>query len=276
MQNEIKSRRFDGQTVLITGGGSGIGAATAARVAAEGGHPIVLDLNESAARDVAERTGGTAFGGDARDTDLLNRAAQLAIDAHGGLDSLVVSAGYALGGGAEAVEMDAWRDLLSVNLDGALLATKAALPALRAKGGGSIVLVSSIGGILGCPQQIAYGTAKAGMLAMNRSIAIDHGAENIRCNAICPGLTKSAMNDRVFDMLSGMLGMPTERVTKEVVRLSPLKRWAEAEEIAAAIAFLASEDSSFMTGAVLTVDGGISAVEAGITNLVTPPLDPSQ
>jgi NAD(P)-dependent dehydrogenase (short-subunit alcohol dehydrogenase family) len=130
-----------------------------------------------------------------------------------------------------------------------------------------------MGAFQSCPGQIAYSTAKSALLAMTRSIAIDHGRENIRCNAICPGLIKTAMTDESFAMLGGLVGKSLEQTREDMTRLVPLKRWAEPEEIAAAIAFLASDDASYMTGSSMVVDAGASIVEPGVTSLIEPLLE---
>jgi NAD(P)-dependent dehydrogenase (short-subunit alcohol dehydrogenase family) len=262
-------RRFHNQCVLVTGGASGIGAATVKRLSAEGAFPIVLDMNAEGAQRVADECGGVALAGDATSQALLTEAVGLATEKFGGLDALVTCAGNAVGGGAEMIEIDVWHKQLNLHLDGALVATKAALPAMRAKGGGAIVLVSSMGAYQSCPGQIAYSTAKAGLLAMVRSIAIDHGPENIRCNAICPGLITSPMTEKNFTELGKVVGMSFEETRKKMVNLVPLKRWAESSEIAASIAYLASSDSSYMTGNALIVDGGATIVEPGLTNVLS-------
>ncbi len=261
------SRRFTGKVALVTGAASGIGAATARRIAAEGGHPLMLDLDERTLLMEAERCGGTPLVGSAVDADVVARAVTAALDGHGRLDVLVTAAGFETFGGAEQVELAQWQRVLAVNLDGALLAVRAAMPAMRRNGGGSIVLVSSIGGLAGSPHNVAYATAKAGLLGLSRSVAIDGGPQGIRCNAICPGMSHSAMTQRVFGAMAQMMGTTPEAVIDRLTKPMPLGRVAQSDEIAAAIAFLASADASFVTGSVLVADGGAMAVEASLSHL---------
>jgi len=198
-------RRFTGKVVLITGGAAGLGAAAARRIAAEGGHPILLDLQEDKLKRVAAEVNGSAVVGSALDSDILRQAVAIA-DERGGLDAIVTAAGFETYGGAQEVEFEQWKRVLDINLDGALLAAQVCIPSMQKKGRGAIVLISSIGGMLGSKLNIAYGTAKAGLLGMNRSLAIDCGAHNIRCNAVCPGLARSELSDRMFGNISDFFG----------------------------------------------------------------------
>lgn len=261
------SRRFAGKVALVTGAASGIGAATARRIAAEGGHPIMLDLNEAALRSEAEACGGAPFVGSATNAADLHQAVAIAMKQHGRLDVLVACAGFEAYGGVEQVDLEQWSRVLSVNLDGALLAARAVMPAMRQSGGGAIVLVSSIGGLAGSIANAAYATAKAGLFGLNRSIAIDGGPHKIRCNAIAPGMTHSALTQRGFSALAHVTGLSVEAVQGRLTKVLPLGRIADPAEIAAAIAFLASDDASFVTGTTLVADGGALAVEATLSQL---------
>lgn len=265
--SKTSSQRFAGKVALVTGAGSGIGAATARRIAEEGGHPIMLDLNEAAVRSEATQCGGTPWVGSATQADDLNEAVAMAMKQHGRLDVLVACAGFEAYGGAEHVDIEQWSRVLSVNLDGALLAARAVMPAMRQSGGGAIVLVSSIGGLAGSPANVAYATAKAGLFGLNRSIAIDGGPQGIRCNAIAPGMAHSALTQRAFSALAQVTGLTPEAVQGKLTKVLPLGRIADPAEIAAAIAFLASDDASFVTGTTLVADGGAMAVEATLSQL---------
>jgi NAD(P)-dependent dehydrogenase (short-subunit alcohol dehydrogenase family) len=260
------NNRFDGKVALITGAATGIGAATAQRIVAEGGKVVLLDLSDKV-HETAAALKGKALVGNALDADLLEQAVGVAQESFGGLDVLIPAAGTPIMGGLETIEYDVWKSTLDLHLDGAFKAAKAAMPAMRARGGGAIVLVSSLGGLMAAGQNIAYTTAKTGLLAMNRSLAVDYGREGIRCNAVCPGLVETPLTDTLFQMLKGGLGYDKQEAYDRLVKFMPLGRFGQPSEIAAAIAFLASDDAAFMTGSVLTVDGGSHIVECGFANL---------
>lgn len=267
MKNDVNCSRFSNKTVLITGGGSGIGAATAKRIAAEGGYPIVLDLQAEKLNSVAKYCGGSAIVGNALNMEDLTKAVKIADEKHGGLDAFVAAAGFETYGGVEEVDLADWHRVISINLDGALFGARAVLPSMKNKGGGAIVLISSIGGLAGSVHNAAYGTAKAGLLGLNRSIAADNGPFKIRCNAICPGMAYSEMTDRMFGMMSSQLSLTVDETIAKVTKPIPLGRLAQADEIAAAIAFLASDDASYMTGSSMNVDGGLMAIETALSHL---------
>jgi NAD(P)-dependent dehydrogenase (short-subunit alcohol dehydrogenase family) len=265
--SELSANRFKQKCVLITGGGAGLGAATAKRIAAEGGHPILLDVQAEKVEAVAKACGGIAVVGSALEASDIERAVSIANERHGGVDVLVTCAGLETYGGVEEVDFDQWKHVININLDGAVLAVRACLPSMKAKGKGAIVLVSSIGGLVGSASNLAYGTAKAGILGMNRSIAIDYGPMNIRCNAISPGMAHSELVDRALNAMSHVTGESIEQVTAKLIKPMPLGRIGEAHEIASAIAFLASDDASYMTGSNLVIDGGLTAVEPGLSHV---------
>ena len=269
MTNSSSAYRFAGKVALVTGAASGIGGATARRLHAEGARLVLLDLDATGLAATSAETGAETVIGDAADADVLARAVARAKSVFGRLDVLVLAAGFETYGGAEEVDFDAWHKVIAINLDGALLAARAALPLMRASGdGGSIVLLTSIGGILGSAQNAAYATAKAGLLGLNRSIAIDNGPHRIRCNAIAPGLCHSRLTERMFGAMAQVTGTSPEEVQRRLVHPMPLGRIAQPNEIAAVIAFLASDDASFVTGAVLAADGGASAVEVSLASVM--------
>lgn len=267
MPENITCQRFTGKTVLITGAASGIGAATAMRVNQEGGHPILFDLQAEKLNSVARQCNGTAVVGNALNLDDLQKAVTIADTQHGGLDAFVAAAGFETYGGAEEVDINQWHNVIAINLDGALIGARAVLPSLKSKGAGAIVLVSSIGGLAGSIQNAAYGTAKAGLLGLNRSIAADNGPFNIRCNAVCPGLAYSELTERMFKTLSEGLDISVDEIEKKITKPLPLGRIAQPQEIASAIAFLASADASYMTGSSIIVDGGAMATEVALSHL---------
>ena len=255
--------RFAGKVALITGGGTGIGAASARRIAVEGGQVVVMGRRESPLRSVAEDCGGHFVLGDTASLLDLERAVSEATNLFGGLDVLVANAGIELFGSVETVSIEDWRRVFEVNLEGAMLACRAAVPAMHKRGGGAIVLLASVAALFGAPSYVPYLTTKAGLLGLNRSIAYDYGPKGIRCNALCPGWVKTEMAERALAGIAAKKGIEASEFMESVVKVYPLKRMGSPEEIAAIVAFLCSDDSSFMTGSILTADGGGSIVDVG-------------
>lgn len=259
----MTSHRFDGKVALITGGGSGIGAASALRIASEGGKVVVMGRREQPLDAVAQLCGGLAVQGDTALLEDLQHAVSVAEDNFGGLDILITSAGIETFGSVETIALDDWQRLLDVNLNGTMLAARAAIPAMRRRLGGAVVLVGSVAALRGAPSFAAYLTAKAGLLGLNRSLAFDFGPEKIRCNALCPGWVLTEMADRTLQDLAAMKGISRDELVATMVRPFPLRRMSQPEEMAGAVAFLASDDASFVTGTTLVADGGATAVDAG-------------
>lgn len=257
------AERFDGKVALITGGGTGIGAATALRIASEGGKVVVMGRREAPLRKIAEESDGHFVVGDTASIADLERAVDEARQMYGGLDILVASAGIELFGSVETVAIEEWRRAFEINLEGAMLAARASIPEIRKRGGGAIVLVASVAALTGAPSYVSYLTTKAGMLGLNRSIAYDYGPENIRCNALCPGWIRTEMAERAIEDIARKKGVSAEELSKAIVKAYPLRRMASPAEIAGVIAFLSSDDASFITGSVLSADGGGGIVDVG-------------
>jgi NAD(P)-dependent dehydrogenase (short-subunit alcohol dehydrogenase family) len=163
----------------------------------------------------------------------------------------------------ETVDLEEWRAVQQTNVDGALLGIRAVVPSMRARGGGSIVVVSSVAGLTSGPDYAAYVTSKTAVLGLVRSAAVDLGPDGIRVNAICPGWTRTEMSERETELMADEQGVSVEELWGRLVDLLPLRRAADPEEIAACIRFLAGDESSFVTGTVLSADGGGSAVDVG-------------
>jgi NAD(P)-dependent dehydrogenase (short-subunit alcohol dehydrogenase family) len=242
--------RLQDKVALVTGAGSGIGLATARRLAAEGAIVVAAILDESQRSAVA-----------GLDTQLLDvrqeadwdRVMGHVVSVHGGLDVLVNNAGVHRLGTAEATTREIWDAVMEVNLFGTFLGCKKAIPLLRRRGGGAIVNLSSIAGHRGVPGQIAYATTKGAILTLTLALAIDHVGDGIRVNCVCPGATETPIIDQI--VASG----PDQKTFRaDIAARAPMGRMATPKEIAAAIAYLASDDASYTTGIALPVDGGRS------------------
>jgi meso-butanediol dehydrogenase / (S,S)-butanediol dehydrogenase / diacetyl reductase len=252
--------RLANKVALISGGGSGIGAAAARLFAAEGAKVLVTGRRPGPIETVAAEVNGLAVAGDTSDPAHTAEAVAAAVATFGGLDVVVANAGVGFGGSVGEVDDEDWRRTLDVNLTGPMVLTRAALPAMLERGGGSIVLVSSVNGLVGTTDSAAYGTSKAGLLGLARSIAVDYGPRGIRANALCPGWVVTPMADEEMDDLGAARGIDRQAAYDLATAEVPLRRAATAHEIASCCLFLASEESSIVTGAVLVADGGGLAV----------------
>jgi NAD(P)-dependent dehydrogenase (short-subunit alcohol dehydrogenase family) len=246
--------KLEGKVAIITGAGSGIGRATALRFAAEGARVVCADLkgqDESAALIGDAALPVTADAG--QDSDVQNLV-QAAIQRFGGLDIVFANAGIS-GGLASLFEqsVEDWQQILQVNLIGPFLAIKHAAPAIRERGGGSIVCTASVAGLRSGAGGPAYSASKAGVISLVRSAAQQLSGSGIRVNAICPGLIETGMTEFVYQRAR------EKGVADKLGRLNPLRRGGEPDEIASAALFLASDESSYVNGHALVVDGGLSS-----------------
>jgi NAD(P)-dependent dehydrogenase (short-subunit alcohol dehydrogenase family) len=255
--------RLDGMVALVSGGGSGIGAAVARRFAAEGAKVVVTGRRAEPLRSVADETGGLAVPGDVTDPAHAPAAVAAAVESFGGLDIVVANAGVGFGGTAGEVDDERWNRTLDVNVTGALRLIRAAIPALIERGGGSIILMSSVAGLVASTDSAAYDTSKAAMIGLARSIAVDYGPRGIRANALCPGWVRTPMGDDEMRDLAERRGLTVDETYARATVHIPLRRVATPEEIARCCLFLASDESSFVTGTVLVADGGGTAVDVG-------------
>jgi len=243
--------RFSGKTVIVTGAATGIGAATVKRFSEAGANVVVNGrradaLEESITALPAERT--LAHPGDASDAAVCAALVRAAVERFGGLHVLVNNAAVFAGGDVESTSEADFRQVMDVNVGGYFLMSKAAMPELK-KTRGSIVMTSSVSGLGGDWGALAYDTSKGAVSNMVRAMAMDHGKDGVRVNAVNPSMTDTRMTESFQN--DAVLARFKDRI--------PLGRIAEPEDIAAVIAFLASDDARFVTGVNLPVDGGLSA-----------------
>ncbi len=247
--------RLKDKIAIITGGGSGIGRASAELFAREGARVVVADFNEKAAQETAaaiRQAGGEAISVqvDVSDSAQVQRLVDTTLQTYGGIDILVNNAGILLFGTALDTSQQDWERVIAINLTGTFLVSKAVLPHMIARGGGSIVnLTSSTGAHDAAANTVAYVTSKGGVALLTRAMAIDHAKHNVRVNAVAPGPTDTPM---LRDAMS------PEQLAAFAATF-PMGRLGRPEELARAILFLASDEASFVTGAILAVDGGQTA-----------------
>jgi NAD(P)-dependent dehydrogenase (short-subunit alcohol dehydrogenase family) len=253
--------RLEGKVALVTGGGTGIGAAIARCFGAEGAGVVVMGRRREPIAQVAGAIGGVALVGNAADTGDARRAVATAVERLGGLDVLVANAAGEGGGALLDADEETWRAGLEASLATCVVIVREALPALIERGGSSIVVVASIAGLVAGPEMAAYTTAKAALLGLTRSLAVDYGPRGVRVNALCPGWVRTPMAEDEIDDLGARRGISREEAFGLATSQIPLRRPAEPEEIAAACLFLASSEASFVTGSVLVADGGSTAVD---------------
>lgn len=243
------------KVAVVTGAGSGIGAGTALTMADARYTVHLIDRTTRGADAVAEeinRAGGraTSHAADVTDLAALEKVfADLGLTA---IDALVNAAGIREIVGFDELDGPTWQNVIDVNLTGAFNCVKAANPLLR-RPGGSVVLFSSVAGKLGVPGRIAYTAAKHGVIGMTKALAPDLGRDGIRINAVCPGITETAMTADYFK---------DEAIVASLRKQVPLQRWAQPKEIADVVRFLTSDEASFVTGSAVDIDGGYSAVKS--------------
>jgi 2-hydroxycyclohexanecarboxyl-CoA dehydrogenase len=246
--------RLEGKTALITGGASGIGAASARRLAAEGARVAIGDLNEAGAREVAGELDGFGCSLDVADTASVRAAVAAIVEAVGEIDVLINNAGTDRFSFFVNTDEQLWDFVLAVNLRGVLAVTHAVLPGMQQRRGGAIVNVASEAGRVGSQGSAVYSAAKAGVIGFTKAIARESARYRVRCNAVAPGPIETPL----LNAAPAMLGELGERLKQGMVNATALARSGEPEEVAAAIAFLASEDASYVTGQTLNVSGGLS------------------
>ncbi|XVQ88061.1 3-oxoacyl-ACP reductase [Microbispora siamensis] len=246
-------QRLQDRVAVITGAGSGIGLATAHRFAQEGAKVVVADLDEEAGAKAAGEVGGLFVKVDVADDDDVARMYRTAFEEFGSVDIAFNNAGISPPDDDSILEtgIDAWRRVQEVNLTSVYLCCKHVIPYMQRQGKGSIINTASFVAVMGsATSQISYTASKGGVLAMSRELGVQFAREGIRVNALCPGPVDTPLLRELF-------AKDPERAQRRLVHV-PIGRFARAEEIAAAVAFLASDDSSFITASEFLVDGGIS------------------
>jgi|SRR5579885_606866 NAD(P)-dependent dehydrogenase (short-subunit alcohol dehydrogenase family) len=255
----MAAARLAGKYALITGGGSGIGRACALAFAAEGASVAVLgrrrDPLQRVVEEIAARGGsGMAVVADVTDAASVRRALEEIAERFPALHVLVNNAGASYVGTIEETPEEDWQRVLAVNLTGAYLVTRYALGLLRGAGGAAVINMASVYGLVARPRRAAYAAAKGGLVQLTRAMALDHAAEGIRVNCICPALVETEMLERVLGT-----GEQAERELASRIAELPLGRIGRPEDVASLAVFLASDESSWMTGAAVALDGGLTA-----------------
>ena len=249
---QVVVRRLVGRVAVVTGGASGIGLATARRFASEGAQVVIGDLDPAAGAAAAQEVSGLFVPVDVTSEEQVAALFQAAVDAYGGLDVAFNNAGISPPDDDSILTtgIDAWRRVQEVNLTSVYLCCRSAIPHMQARGRGSIINTASFVARLGAAtSQISYTASKGGVLAMSRELGVQFARENIRVNALSPGPVNTPLLQELF-------AKDPDRAARRLVHI-PMGRFAEADEIAAAVAFLASDDSSFITASEFLVDGGI-------------------
>ncbi|GAA4345364.1 3-oxoacyl-ACP reductase [Angustibacter luteus] len=245
--------RLAGRVCVVTGGCSGIGLATVRRFAQEGARVVIGDLDDARGREVAEEVEGLYRHCDVTDADQVDALFRAAKDTYGSVDVAFNNAGISPPDDDSILDtgIEAWRRVQDVNLTSVYLCCKAALPYMLEQGKGSIINTASFVAVMGAAtSQISYTASKGGVLSMSRELGVQFARQGVRVNALCPGPVNTPLLQELF-------AKDPERAARRLVHI-PLGRFAEPDEMAAAVAFLASDDSSFITASQFMVDGGIS------------------
>ncbi|MEP7115287.1 MAG: SDR family oxidoreductase [Ilumatobacteraceae bacterium] len=244
---------FAGRVAVVTGGASGMGAATARRLAGGGAHVLIVDRDAVLAAAVATEVEGTAIVGDVADSGFCNGVVAAAVTHHGRLDVLVNAAGVIVRASGEDTTDEQWARIMGVNVGGTFFMCRAALRVMKPQHRGAIVNFGSIWGDLGSAGVAAYCASKGAVHNLTRALAMDHAADGIRVNAVCPGEVNTPM------LQSERAEAVTDHLLAQIAATVPMGRLADPDEIARVVCFLASDDASYMTGAMVSVDAGYGA-----------------
>ena len=262
MTEAIQPRRFEGQVVVITGAARGIGTACAQRFAQEGAHVVCLDLlaeeNEAVAAECAALGAESlALTCNVTEPESVGACIEAALERWGRVDTLITSAGIYTGSPLPEVSLEQWQRLIDINLTGVFLCNQAVAPAMMEQGSGSIINISSMAGKTSWPSTAEYSASKTGVIGLTRSVAMELAPYGVTANAVCPGNTLTEMVRKVAERQGEQLGMTGPEWLEMRANDCPMNRMAEPWEIAGVCAFLASQDSRYITGQALEVDGGL-------------------
>ncbi|MFF3115764.1 SDR family NAD(P)-dependent oxidoreductase [Kitasatospora sp. NPDC057904] len=253
----------DQRVYIVTGGGTGIGAATTRLLRAAGHHVVVSGRRPEPLHRIAEETGALAHPADTGDPAAADTLVDAALAAHGRLDGLVLNAGTGVGGAVGDLTPESWEAVMRTNVTGPFLLQRAALPHLL-ETRGAVVAVASVSALRNGRGDAAYATSKAALLQLCRSLAVDYGGRGLRANIVCPSWIRTDMADRRMTRFAAESGLDTlDEAYRAATRLLPAARPGTPQEAAEAITWLLSPAASFVNGAVLTVDGGGTAVDPG-------------
>jgi meso-butanediol dehydrogenase / (S,S)-butanediol dehydrogenase / diacetyl reductase len=262
--------RLEGKVALITGGGTGIGTAITKRYIAEGAKVCITGRRQEMLDEVAQSLPAdmvTTCSGDVTKYEDALRMVDTTLTFGGRLDVLVNNAGIDPGGTVVDIDPEVWRQVIDVNLTGPFLVMKASIPHMIKGGGGSIINISSLGGLRCLPGMAPYCTSKAGLIMLTQQAALDYGPVKVRCNVVCPGATRTKMLEEALSPLGEVLHTDVDGVFACISSNVPLRRVATPDEISGICVYLASDDSSFMTGSVLLLDGGAAVVDVSGASL---------
>lgn len=255
--------RFSGKTVIVTGGASGIGLATAQRIVAEGGHAAIFDRDQHTAEESGRRL--AADGNqiaptivDVSDPKALAAAAEAVQKQAGSVDGLFANAGVSGRGASLDIPLEQWHQVIDVDLTGAFFSMQAVLPMMVAQQSGAIVTTASVAAIMALPAIASYTAAKAGVIAVTRQVAVDYGKDGIRANSICPGTVRTQMTAGTYTWAAGGDPQAGAELLEARANTIALGRLGTPEDVAALVTFLLSDDASWLTGGNYVVDGGLT------------------
>jgi NAD(P)-dependent dehydrogenase (short-subunit alcohol dehydrogenase family) len=250
------ARRLDQRVALVMGGATGIGAASVARLRAEGAIVVAAGLQQDQLDQVALKTGAVARVCDVTQESQVQKLIQYVTEEHGRLDVLVNAAGVVFEDDVAVIDDVVWSKTMEVNLTGTMRACRAVIPSLLKAGKGAIVNIASVAAFNATAGMASYAASKAGIVALTRSLANCYGEYGVRANCICPGWVRTPMSEREMTVIAAAQGITVAQAFADRGARNALRRVAEPAEVAAVVAFLASDDASYVTGAALVVDGG--------------------
>lgn len=253
------NQRLSGKVVIVTGGASGLGEASCRMFADEGATVVCADLDAGAASSLADELPGSALGveADVTSPESMDAMAAATIDAFGRIDALFANAGIPGEGAAHNVSLDSWQRVIDINLNGVFYSVRSVLPTMMEQRSGSLILQSSLAGLKGMANLASYSAAKGGVIGLARQVAIEYAGYGIRCNAICPGTIDTPLVREAYRQRFGEEGAAAaiERRAQDY----PLGRLGSPSDIASYATYLASDESVWVTGTVLPIDGGVNA-----------------